>query len=113
MRSARTPGMARTRRAVLPAFVASRAMLTGLAVPARRASAAGDVLADGFRDPPRSARPHTWGHWVNGNISREGITAGLEAMKRVGIGGAQIFNVDCGLPAGSVPFMSARWQEMI
>ena len=30
---------------------------------------------------------------MNGNVTREGITADLEAMKRVGIGGAQIFNV--------------------
>src|SRR5262245_61858173 len=101
------------RRAMRPALLLALAMLTGPAAPVRRTSAAGDALAGGFRNPPNSARPHTWWHWVNGNISREGITADLEAMKRVGIGGAQIFNVDCGLPAGSVPFMSPRWQAMI
>src|SRR5438874_5299623 len=70
-------------------------------------------LAKGFVNPPASARPHTWWHWCNGNISREGITADLEAMKRAGIGGAQIFNVDVGLPAGPVPFMSDKWRELI
>ena len=39
---------------------------------------------------------------MNGNITREGITADLEAMARVGVGGAQIFNVYCGIPAGPV-----------
>ncbi|MGC8834337.1 MAG: glycosyl hydrolase, partial [Armatimonadota bacterium] len=72
-----------------------------------------DKLDRGFRNPPPSARPHTWWHWINGNITKEGITADLEAMKRVGIGGAQIFNVEVGIPAGKVPFMSAAFREMI
>jgi len=72
-----------------------------------------NVLATGFRNPPDSARPHTWWHWINGNVSREGITADLEAMKRVGIGGAQIFHVDVGVPPGSVPYMSSQWREMV
>ncbi len=50
---------------------------------------------------------------MNGNVTREGITADLEAMKRVGIGGAQIFNADCGIPAGPVKFMSPEWLELV
>ncbi len=42
-----------------------------------------DDLAAGFQNPPASAKPHTWWHWMNGNITREGITADLEAMKRI------------------------------
>ncbi|GIV21672.1 MAG: hypothetical protein KatS3mg023_3423 [Armatimonadota bacterium] len=72
-----------------------------------------DSLEEGFRNPPNSAKPHTWWHWVNDNISKEGITADLEAMKRAGIGGAQIFHVDVGVPSGGVTFMSDRWREMI
>lgn len=72
-----------------------------------------DSLEAGFRNPPNSAKPHTWWHWVNDNISKEGITADLEAMKRVGVGGAQIFNVDVGVPSGGVTFMSDRWREMV
>src|SRR4051794_4563075 len=68
------------------------------------ARAADDALANGFQNPPDSAKPHTWWHWMNGNISKEGITADLEAMKRVGVGGAQIFVADCDIPAGSVTF---------
>ena len=70
-------------------------------------------LDAGFLNPPERAKPHTWWHWNNGNISKEGITADLEAMKRIGLGGAQIFNVEQGVPAGKVPFMSPQWQEAI
>ncbi len=71
-----------------------------------------DKLADGFVNPPDSAKPHTWWHWMNGNVTKEGITADLEAMKKVGVGGAQIFNADCGIPPGPVKFGSAEWLEM-
>ena len=43
---------------------------------------------------------------MNGNITKEGITADLEAMARVGIGGAQIFNAAEGIPHGPVQFNS-------
>lgn len=74
-------------------------------------SGAPDALEAGFRNPPNSAKPHTWWHWLNGNTSKVGITADLEAMKRAGIGGAQIFNVDCGIPDGPAPVMGDTWQE--
>src|ERR1035437_5740329 len=32
-------------------------------------------------------------------------------MKQIGLGGATIINVDSGVPAGSVPFMSPEWRE--
>ena len=62
----------------------------------------------GFLDPPDSARPHAWWHWMNGNVTREGITADLEAMKRVGLGGAQIFHVAEGIPEGKRPVPQPR-----
>src|ERR1041385_6065595 len=71
-----------------------------------------DALASGFQSPPASARPHTWWHWMNGNVTKEGITADLKAMQRVGIGGAQIFNASEGIPAGPVKFNSPEWHEM-
>ncbi len=66
-----------------------------------------------FTNPPQSAKPHTWWHWINGNISLEGITADLEAMKAIGLGGAQIFNVEVGIPEGDRPFMSQRWKDAL
>ena len=77
------------------------------------AGAASDDLEKGFVEPPASARPHTWWHWMNGNVTREGITADLEAMARVGIGGAQIFNAAEGIPHGPVQFNSPEWIAMV
>ena len=85
-------------------------LLAGLVVSAANAQT---DLETGFKNPPKSAKPHTWWHWINGNISKEGITADLEAMKRFGLAGAQIFNVDVGIPVGDRPFMSDRWKEAI
>ena len=70
-------------------------------------------LEAGWMAPPVSARPHTWWHWMNGNISREGITADLEAMAKAGVGGAQIFNVSCDIPAGKIDYMSEEWLELL
>ena len=71
-----------------------------------------DELADRFAQPPDSARPWVYWFWLNGNITRQGITADLEAMKRVGIGGVLIMEVDQGAPVGPVDFMSANWREL-
>ena len=70
-------------------------------------------LERGFVNPPPSARPQTWWHWVDGNVTRAGITLDLEAMQRVGIGGVEIFNVGCGLPPGPVRFLSDDWRQLI
>jgi hypothetical protein len=69
-------------------------------------------LADGFAHPPDAARPWVYWFWINGNLTREGITADLEAMQRVGIGGVLIMEVDPGTPEGTAPFGSARWRDM-
>lgn len=70
-------------------------------------------LERAFVDPPPSAKPHTWWHWMDGNVTREGITLDLEAMRDVGIGGAQIFQVAVGLPKGPVIYNSAEWRALI
>jgi len=75
-------------------------------------SEAASELERGFVQPPDSVRPWVYWFWLNGNITREGITADLEAMKRVGIGGVLIMEVDQGAPAGPVGFMSPPWREL-
>jgi hypothetical protein len=50
---------------------------------------------------------------MNGNISREGITADLEAMAGIGLGGANIFNVSCDIPAGTVEYLSPEWLGLV
>src|SRR5437899_3302145 len=75
------------------------------------ATASTGPLQSGFLEPPDTAKPQTWWDWMNGNVTREGITADLEAMKQIGLGGATIVNLECSIPRGNVPFMSAEWRE--
>jgi (4-O-methyl)-D-glucuronate---lignin esterase len=53
---------------------------------------ADDPLEAGFAKPPNEARPRVWWHWMNGNVTKEGIRLDLEWMHRVGIGGFQNFD---------------------
>ena len=70
-----------------------------------------DGLIDEFVSPPHPAKP--WVYWINmdGHFTKEGITADLESMRDVGIGGVLHMDVDVGVPRGDVPFMSETWQE--
>lgn len=72
-----------------------------------------DILASGFSNPPAEAKARTWWHWVNGHVSREGIIADLEAMHRLGIQEAQLFNVDMGIPNGTLKYLSPEWLDML
>jgi hypothetical protein len=83
-------------RRFLPSLVPLVAFST-FAAPVFAASPAGiDPLADGFRHPPEAARPRTWWHWTRSNVSLEGITKDLEWMKRTGLGGFQLADVNAG-----------------
>ena len=93
--------------------VLSIAVITLAAFSGLLFAASATDLQSNFINPPDSARPHTWWHWMNGNISRQGITADLEAMAEVGIGGAQIFNVSVNILEGPAPFMSPQWFDLI
>ena len=73
---------------------------------------AADEIEKNFTTPPDAARPWVYWFWLNGNITKEGITADLEAMKNAGIGGVLIMEVDQGAPVGPVDFMSTRWREL-
>lgn len=71
-----------------------------------------DPLAAGFADPPDSARPWVYWMWMDGNLTREGITADLEAMRDAGLGGVVICEVNVGVPRGPVEFMSPAWRGL-
>ena len=45
----------------------------------------GGKLEENFAHPPAAARPWVYWMWMDGNLSREGLTADLEAMQRAGI----------------------------
>ena len=70
-------------------------------------------LEQTFLEPPDSAWP--WVYWFvsDGNLTREGITADFEAMRRVGIRGALYMEVDQYVPKGAARFLSPQWREMV
>ncbi|MDR1340933.1 MAG: hypothetical protein LBK58_12910 [Prevotellaceae bacterium] len=73
--------------------------------------------AEAFGNPPLSARPGVFWDWLNGNISRAGITRDLEAMKSKGIMRAEIWDVRANqntqmIPAGK-SFLGDESVELI
>jgi hypothetical protein len=74
------------------------------------------LSAAAFAQPPRAAGVHAWWHWVDGAITREGITKDLEALAAQGVVQVTILNVglfgtrDLGVPR--VPFASPEWFAM-
>ena len=75
-------------------------------------------LEKGFKNPPVEARPHVWWHWLDGHISKEGITKDLKAMAEQGIGGATILSIGINTDEfkGRKPtydYMSPDWKEMV
>ena len=73
-----------------------------------------DPLKSGFEYPPEGARPRVWWHWMNGNISKEGIKLDLEWMHRAGLGGYQNFDAALSTPT-VVPkrlvYMTPEWKD--
>ncbi len=69
-------------------------------------------LAAAFVQPPDDARPWVYWFWMGGNVTRTGITADLESMRQVGIGGVLIMVVENGVPPGPVKFGTNEWRNM-
>ncbi len=70
-----------------------------------------DSLAESFVQPPADTRPQCYWYWMNGHITNEGINADLEAMKRVGIGGVELYNIGSGDDHDGVGIMSPEWKK--
>src|SRR6187431_2683871 len=74
-------------------------------------------LEENFLHPPNTARPWVFWYWMHAAVSKEGITADLEAMKQVGIGGAYLMPIQDTL--SSIPFkptarqLSNEWWQLI
>src|ERR1041385_7216921 len=95
----------------LPSLVAALAF-------ASTALAQSDPLADGFKTPPDAARPRTWWHWTMSNVTKEGITKDLEWMKRVGIGGFMLADVNSSggyrqVVEPPTPFGTPEWFDAV
>jgi hypothetical protein len=60
-------------------------------------AAVADPLVDGFANPPNATRAGVWWRWIDGNITREGITRDLTEMSRKGIRSVDLFDVGGGV----------------
>jgi hypothetical protein len=73
-----------------------------------------DSIYSRFLAPPNSAKPRVWWHWMNGNITKDGISKDLEWMHRVGIGGFQNFDAALATPqivAKRLTYMTPEWKD--
>jgi len=100
----------------------TRVLLGGLAlaltasftVAQNATSTAKDSLKAGFENPPAGARPRVWWHWMNGNITKEGIKLDEEWMKRAGLGGFQNFDAALATPQvvkQRLAYMTPEWKD--
>lgn len=69
-------------------------------------------LLRGFTSPPDSVRPGVYWYFMDGNLSRQAMTADLESMKHAGIGQVIFLEVNVGVPRGPVDFLSEEWQDL-
>lgn len=89
-------------------------LLLALGASAAFAQSAGDPLKSGFENPPNGARPRVWWHWMNGNITKDGIKLDLEWMHRVGLGGFQTFDAALMTPQvvdHRLVYMTPEWKD--
>lgn len=77
-------------------------------------SLAQNDLQTQFQNPPNAARPRVWHHWMNGNITKNGIQKDMEWMARTGIGGFQNFDANLFTPQvveKKLVFMTPEWKD--
>jgi hypothetical protein len=71
-------------------------------------------LKASFVNPPQAARPRVWWHWMNGNITKDGIQKDLEWMEKSGIGGFQNFDASLFTPQvvkEKLVYMTPAWKD--
>jgi hypothetical protein len=70
-----------------------------------------------FQSPPEAARPWVFWYWMKASVSREGITADLEAMKEAGIGGSYLMPIKSAdnppLMSPPVETLTPEWWDMM
>ncbi len=67
-----------------------------------------------FPCPSMEYRPRVWWHWMNGNVTREGIRKDLMWMKESGVGGVQVFDAGLNIPTvvpDRLSYMSDGWKD--
>lgn len=86
-------------------------LFLSISATAQTSSKTSDNLESRFLNPPTSAKPYVWWHWMGSNFSKAGITKDLEAMKAEGIGGATIFNLASAVQESHAPTLNNPWPE--
>jgi hypothetical protein len=69
-----------------------------------------------FQSPPEAAKPWVFWYWLQGAVSKEGVTKDLEAMKEVGLGGAYLMPIKGPNPAYTdhpVVQLTPEWWAMV
>lgn len=73
-----------------------------------------DSIYKNFQKPPDYAKPRVWWHWMNGNITKDGIRKDLEWMHRAGVGGFQNFDAALATPQiveKRLTYMTPEWKD--
>jgi hypothetical protein len=70
-----------------------------------------DRIQSGFITPHENNTLWCYWYWINDDISKEGITRDLEAMKEAGIGAVLIGNINPREVDGPVALFSEKWWE--
>lgn len=89
-------------------------LLSGAAAVSISACASTSSLDEQFGTPPQSAKPLVWWHWMNGNVTKDGIHKDLDWMSRMGIGGVQNFDAELMTPQivdKRVVYMTDDWAD--
>ena len=68
-------------------------------------------IKENFITPTEDNSLWTYWYWLRDDISKEGITKDLEAMKNVGIGAAFIGNINPEEIDGKIPMLSDQWWD--
>jgi hypothetical protein len=66
-----------------------------------------------FKNPSNQYKPKTWLHAMSGNMSKEGLSRDIEAMKEAGLGGFLLFNISQGIPNGKIIYNSPEHHELL
>ena len=75
----------------------------------------GSKLVNDFREPARTARPYVWWHWMDGEVTLDGIRKDLLWMDDMGIAGFHQFDAGgVNMPKAAPfkrPYLSDSWKE--
>ena len=89
-------------------------LLYTIATAQQKDKSSQNILYSNFINPPNTAKPRVWWHWMNGNITKDGIAKDLRWMERSGIGGFQNFDAALMTPQivkQRLTYMTPEWKD--